>query len=69
MWELQAGSHHPDKFGYHSHCDMKVWTSRATCLKDYVSASENITYLICHVTSGDHMINGSSDFMGERPLW
>ena len=34
-----------------------------------VSANEDITYLICHVTSQDDVIKESSDFMGERPLW
>ena len=33
------------------------------------SASGDITYLIIHMNSKDHVIIGSCDFMGGRFLW
>ena len=34
----------------------------------WANASANITYLICHVTLHDHVIEGSCDVMGRSPL-
>ena len=34
---------------------------------DRHSGSTDITFLVCHMTSQDHVIKGSSDFMGGSP--